>query len=269
MNGGAPSHHPYPGDPVIAHVTYQWRSAWEPGGAGGAPTGPPSLSLPDMPWGLSAVDAWLEQVRGIYGYEGIPGLPGAVGPSIHGTGVFDAPMPSVPVLRDQPVPEWEPAASTEDVEYGPGWPDEWKKQPGDPAGWDPNQWEYPQEEEVAHDWGHLIRQGIETFTGIGQPPVFSPTPLAGGTIVGPASTMQTATLPGGPVTTNALCPPAGSCGGPRYLTYDCKTGQMSVRRRRRRRRLLTDGDKQDLGTIVAMFGKGAAAQIALAAAVKR
>ena len=42
------------------------------------------------------------------------------------------------------------------ADYLPGWPEEWKKQPGDPAGWDPDQWVYPQQlrgEEVATTGG--------------------------------------------------------------------------------------------------------------------
>jgi len=181
----------------------------------------------------------------------------SVGYGDYEQGVYDRAQPSVPVIL---YPTVEPGrAEIPDPDARP-WPGSTTG-----PGWDDNEWVYPEVEEVAHDWGHLIRQGIETVTGIGQPPVFDPiisqmpVPAAGGgggVVIGGGG--------GG-----ALCPPSGSCGGPRYLTYDCKTGQMSVRRRRRRRRLLTDGDKQDLGTIVAMFGKGAAAQIALAAAVKR
>lgn len=43
-------------------------------------------------------------------------------------------------------------------EFLPGWPEEWKKQPGDPAGWDPEQWVYPQQlrgEQVATQTGGL------------------------------------------------------------------------------------------------------------------
>ena len=38
----------------------------------------------------------------------------------------------------------------------------------------------------------------------------------------------------------------GSCGSPRYLTYDCKTGEYKPRRRRRRRKALTKSDMMDL-----------------------
>lgn len=38
----------------------------------------------------------------------------------------------------------------------------------------------------------------------------------------------------------------GSCGSPRYLTYDCKTGEYRRKRRRRRRSMLTKGDMTDL-----------------------
>ncbi len=189
-----------------------------------------------------------------------------MGPSYTGTGVFDTALPGIPDVLYRTVSGWEPATSDESDEpefsgiYTPG---------QEPTDWDQVYREYeilnPPEEEMAHDWGHLIRQGIETVTGIGQPQVFDP-PNIIGTLPAPAGGGGGVVIGGGG---GGLCPPSGSCGGPRYLTYDCKTGQMSVRRRRRRRRLLTDGDKQDLGTIVAMFGKGAAAQIALAAAVKR
>lgn len=38
----------------------------------------------------------------------------------------------------------------------------------------------------------------------------------------------------------------GECGSPRYLTYDCKTGEYKPRRRRRRRKALTKSDMMDL-----------------------
>ncbi len=181
----------------------------------------------------------------------------SVGYGDYEKGVFDRPVERVPVIL---YPTVEPGrAEIPD-------PDD-RRWPGDTSGpgWVEDEWIYPEVEPVAHDWGHLLRQGIETFTGMGQPQVFDPI-IQTMPIPAPSGGGGGVVIGGGGGT---LCPPAGSCGGPRYLTYDCKTGTMSARRRRRRRRLLTDGDKQDLGTIVAMFGKGAAAQIALAAAVKR
>lgn len=63
----------------------------------------------------------------------------------------------------------------------------------------------------------------------------------------------------------ANCEPCG----PRYLTYDCKTGKLSARKRRRRRRLITPTDLGDLASIVAIAGKGGGMNQAIAAAVRR
>ena len=43
-----------------------------------------------------------------------------------------------------------------------------------------------------------------------------------------------------------------SCPTPRYLTYDTKTGEYSVRRRRRRRKMLTASDIADLNIIATL-----------------
>jgi len=188
----------------------------------------------------------------------------ALGRGGYEQGVFDRAVPSVPVVLHPEILSRTPTIPSTLPEFIP-------QESIDPKN---------PEAEVAIDWGGIITGlGTQYIQAQYAPPVQQFFP--GGPIAQP---MPEATVNmGGPtgitldsggsgnvaVNGNALCPPAGSCGGPRYLTYDCKTGQMSLRRRRRRRRLLTDGDKQDLGVIVAMFGKGAAAQIALAAAVKR
>lgn len=110
-----------------------------------------------------------------------------------------------------------------------------------------------------HDWGHLIRQGIGQLTGVGAPAAatggFVQTPGAGNVLTGP--------LPGGAVGA------AGTvCVSPRYLTYDTKTGQYSIRRRRRRRALCTDKDLACLAQIVAIVGKGQGGNIAVSKALR-
>jgi len=121
---------------------------------------------------------------------------------------------------------------------------------------------------MAIDWGGLISGGIDLLQGqqVGgyqTLPALSYAPMGS-----PVATAPSIPSGAGPiVSTQANC--GTGCNAPRYLTYDCKTGTFSPKRRRRRGRLLTSSDQHDLGVIVAMFGKGAAAQIALAAAVKR
>ncbi len=127
---------------------------------------------------------------------------------------------------------------------------------------------------MAIDWGGIIsglggqyieskyaQPTFQSFVGAPQPP------QPAGNIGGPEGiTWGNGGAGAPPMATNALCPPAGSC-GPRYLTYDCRTGQMTVRRRKRRGKLLTQGRKDDLAFVIAMYGKGAASQIALAKAM--
>lgn len=54
------------------------------------------------------------------------------------------------------------------ADYLPGWPEEWKKQKGDPAGWDPEQWVYPTQlrgEQVAtQDDGGLAQAIVGDLT---------------------------------------------------------------------------------------------------------
>ena len=116
--------------------------------------------------------------------------------------------------------------------------------------------------EVAHDWGHLFRETVGGLIGISDPSA---------QLYNPGYTQQFTNLPpqagGGAVmpTGTADCQPCG----PRYLTYDCKTGKFSSRKRRRRRRLITPTDLGDLASIVAITGKGAGMNQAIAQAVRR
>lgn len=258
------------------------RGAYQSGGAGGVAIGAYANSLltaiggSALHYGYAAIEAagtWgaIPQYIPTEGWDPvaktvIAGVLDAVGYGDYEQGVFDRTEPSVPVVFNPEILRVPAKVPYEDPDARP-WP-------GDTTGpgWDPEEWVYPTEvEEVAIDWGGVLSGAIDIAQG----------QMIGGGVLGPVYDPQLGMAQGPVITASgggvvippggggALCPPAGSCGGPRYLTYDCKTGQMSVRRRRRRRRLLTEGDKSDLGVIVAMFGKGAAAQIALAAAVKR
>lgn len=56
---------------------------------------------------------------------------------------------------------------------------------------------------------------------------------------------------------------------PRYLRYNCQTGEYSKVPRRRRRRLLTSSDLKDLAALKAIVGGGAKMDGAVVAAVRR
>ncbi len=116
-----------------------------------------------------------------------------------------------------------------------------------------------EEENVAHDWGHLGRQFLGGLMGNGDG--------GGGQVYTPAytSNFPVTTTPAPLRSTAAGCEPCG----PRYLTYDCKTGKFSSRKRRRRRRLATPSDLADLAAIVAITGKGSAMNQAVAGLVRR
>ncbi len=132
---------------------------------------------------------------------------------------------------------------------------------GEVTGADTASQEESQDEDqlMAHDWGHLLRQGAtEVFGWGGEPNVI---PNVGGT----AWTQQMAAGAGAaaPGAMPGLCAPM-----PRYLTYDTKTGEYKLRRRRRRRTLCTPADMACLAQIVAITGKGAAMNIAVSRALK-
>ncbi len=118
--------------------------------------------------------------------------------------------------------------------------------------------------EVAHDWGHVLRQAGAGFLG-----QFAPTGMAPpASIVGPQINLpEMPAMLGGPP--QADCSQYERCGTNRYLTYDCKEGTFKPRSRRRRRRLLTGRDISDLAALQAIAGKGAALQMAIATAVRR
>ncbi len=186
------------------------------------------------------------------------GVLSSVGYGDYEQGVFDRPVPRVPPIRPPEVVVRKPALPTPPIGAVPV--------------------STSTEAEVAIDWGGLIGDLGSQYIAA----QYAPTPqfnsfVSGGGLPAPVPqgsvTAEGVNWGGGGgggtiVPTNAECG-SGPCGSPRYLTYDCRTNTFSKKRRRRRGRLLTASDQHDLGVIVAMFGKGAAGQIALAAAVKR
>jgi len=130
--------------------------------------------------------------------------------------------------------------------------------------------ESQEDDAMAHDWGHLLRQGVETVATSWWSPDAAATPGIVPGAGGPGSSFVTGIALGGggavtPSATAANCEPCG----PRYLTYDCKTGKFTKKRRRGRRRLATDRDLSDLAAIVAITGKGSAMNQAVAGMVRR
>ncbi len=119
---------------------------------------------------------------------------------------------------------------------------------------------------MAHDWGHLIRQGLGAWGGIQQ----------GGdeqfNAMGPIFAASDTTRPSG----RAALPPSAAavtyangdaCGNRRYVTLDRETGKISCKRRRRRR-LLTNRDLADLASLKTITGGGAALNAAVIRAVR-
>ncbi len=122
---------------------------------------------------------------------------------------------------------------------------------------------------MAHDWGHLIRQGIGELTGIGQPEVFTPnafvpsqpnviTGAPGGGRGGDGGDCDGMTWAGG-------APPKGY----KVVRDSCGNGVLRKVRRRRRRRMLTSGDKDDIASIVSMVGKGQMAAALINGSMRR
>jgi len=110
-----------------------------------------------------------------------------------------------------------------------------------------------QEDDVAHDWGHLIREGVSSFfpgseVSANLPPMgFSPT-------VGTPAGVPLPTVGGGGcegMAWSGAAPPKGY----KVVNY-CGQGVLRKIRRRRRRRMLTASDAADLATIVGIVGKG-------------
>ncbi len=118
-----------------------------------------------------------------------------------------------------------------------------------------------EEEPMAHDWGHLIRQGIGSLTGISDPAgSFLPTATGQqafieGVALGPAQ----------PPASGAPCDGMEWSGGTPPKGYKvvnyCGRGVLRKVRRRRKPRMLTRSDSQDVATIVGLVGKGQLASV--------
>ncbi len=116
--------------------------------------------------------------------------------------------------------------------------------------------------EMAHDWGHLLRQGVGAFfpdgggfggggaTGFGGPPSGLPTSTELGAPVSQVTGGLGPEACEGMIWTGAA-PPKG------YKVVNwCGRGVLRKVRRRRRRRILTASDKADISYIISTAGKG-------------
>lgn len=233
----------------------------------------------DRNWSDRLADAWFEE-RAFYGLPGrrwgtYSDIKVSVGdfPGPLEAGVLDRPEPVVPEVLSRSVAEgkFEIPAST--TVWLP--PDVYKtdaqREVSEAAARALEAAVIQEDDEVSHDWGHLGRQILGgVASGLGVPGMATPG-IAGPVVdYSPYQGFQgSAAPPGGGgvgmVNGSASCEPCG----PRYLTYDCKTGTFKPRRRRRRRRLLTPTDIADLAALAALAGKGASLQAAIAQAVRR
>lgn len=196
---------------------------------------------------------------------------GALGASEYGPGIMDTTRPVISQTR------------TQSGIYGAPAPPDLDSEPiitvwdGTLGGGKPIVWTPTEKEPVAIDWGGLIgnvaSQYIQTkyapapqFSGFLGPAIPPPAAgeSAGGNVGGPNGI--TWGNGGNGSMSSAEC--GTGCDAPRYLTYDCKTGEFKKRRRRRRRRLLTSQDIADLSALVAVTGKGANLSMAVAKAVR-
>ncbi len=244
-----------------------------------------------------------------FGWSLLPQFPGSIRPSSGGGGIFGSPVietvthPQIPVAYEpepwlieaettyvppvlvrpvgtgaSPVPREVvvvEGVSTEVEQHDTGdFPAGSIFAPGQVWGNQPHDFDAPleqEEEPVAHDWGHLLRQGIGEFVGIGGPSFEQPQFNA----LGPAFAASPTAIPGGA----AALPPSAAgyvrngtvsgqdCGNRRYVTLDRETGKISCKRRRRRR-LLTNRDLADLASLKTITGGGAALNAAVIRAVR-
>lgn len=119
-----------------------------------------------------------------------------------------------------------------------------------------------EDEEMAHDWGHLGREVLGSVLGVSDP--------SSQFLYGPQYTQQFAPLPSPSVPASPAVVAAtvsGDCGmdgqvvgnpppkGYKIVNY-CGTGVLRKIRRRRRRRILSASDAADIATIVGLVGKG-------------
>ncbi len=125
---------------------------------------------------------------------------------------------------------------------------------------------------MAHDWGHLIRQGAAALFPIGGGDFGGGGAAVDFTTPIPTTPPPTTTTP---VVTGGLGP--DSCEGMiwsggvppkgyKVVNY-CGRGVLRKIRRRRRRRLLTNSDIKDLASLAGIVGKGSQSMSAAVAKV--
>lgn len=183
----------------------------------------------------------------------------AVGYGDYEKGVYDTPQPVLyPVFSGPSVVVDKSDAEIHPTDdrpvFLPDWPEEWKKGPDDPPGWDPDQWEYPptdEVEEVAIDWGSVVSGAVDIAQG----------QLIGGGLPNVSGYAAPSTVGGG-----SFSYPGGA---PGKVTVDTATGKITPCRRRRRRRLLTPTDLNDLAALKTIVGGGQAINFAVMKAVRR
>jgi len=193
-------------------------------------------------------------------------IPQSILPPTSGRVPGPGPGGPLPVSKGGEWPDWstEPILETRPGRVPDPWPGSEADTLGDP--YDTGVTSEQGDDEMAHDWGHLLRQGVEAVATEWWTPSTGATP---GILPQAAPTTPAAFVTGGTMASTpngaATCEPCG----PRYLTYDCKTGKYSKKRRRGKPRLATDRDLSDLAAIVAITGKGSAMNQAVAAMVRR
>jgi len=231
---------------------------------------PHSVSYPRADWEIDAVQDRYRRATGGWG-----GLVGTLFPEW-----YSVPPPVyVPPVIDETPQTWEELEALEPelfepiLETRPGEvPDPYPFEPdvepdrefvdtdtviGAPDDWWPTatQEESEEDDDMAHDWGHLARD----FLG----GLLSPDATGGGSLVadpsGAATLFPTPAQPG-------VSSAGGDCDGMRWsggtppkgykVVNSCGVGVLRKVRRRRRRRLLTASDSRDIATIVGLVGKG-------------
>lgn len=189
-----------------------------------------------------------------------------------------SPAPVPPVISEIPTewPEWslEPILETRPGHIPDPYPGSEAAGNVDPSAiigpyQGPDTSEQQEDQVVAHDWGHLLRQGVTGIFGLDTPEAFAGP--------GPQTPAQTQAWLGGG---GGAAAPPGDCDGMAWSGSPPPKGYKVVRdscgnavlrkvRRRRRRRMLTNSDKDDIASIVSMVGKGAMASSLINGAMRR
>jgi len=143
---------------------------------------------------------------------------------------------------------------------------------GNPQGVDTAEQNDVGEEEVAHDWGHLIRQGASAVFGLDAAPSVVQGGFAPNAFVPEQPNVVTGAAGGGGA--GGDCDGMAWAGGAPPKGYkvvrdSCGNGVLRKVRRRRRRRMLTSGDKDDIASIVSMVGKGQMAAALINGSMRR